>query len=306
MDNNYFAKLFSKNLVRIMEMRQKTQTDIINALGFNKSAVSTWVNGTRMPRMDKVDALAKYFNVSRSDLISEPLHDIDNLSFNNIGAIIKQYRIRHNLTMAEFAEKSNLSKGYISMLENNRNPQNNRALVPSVETFNKVASAMGISIETLISMTNSTQPIELNSTPKVDKNIEFIPNMTTTKIKVYGSVPAGVPVTAIEDIQGTVDIPSHWLSSGYDYMGIVVKGDSMFPKYQEGDIVVIRVQPDCENGQDCVVYINGDEATLKKVIKNSDCIILQPMNSEYTPIVVDYMSEDFKILGVVVQLVRYV
>ena len=141
---------------------------------------------------------------------------------------------------------------------------------------------------------------------KVDKNIEFIPNMATTKIKVYGSVPAGVPVTAIEDIQGTVDIPSHWLSNGYDYMGIVVKGSSMYPKYQDNDIVVIRVQPDCENGQDCIVYINGDEATLKKVIKNSDCIILQPMNPEYAPIVVDYMSEDFKILGVVVQLVRYV
>ena len=298
-----------------------------------------------------------------------------------LGEVIKQYRIENKITMAEFAEKSNLSKGYISMLENNRNPQNNRTLVPSVETFNKVANAMGISIEELISMTNSDQPIKLNPdsrneinyfyelfssnllrllhknnltqkevadtigvspqtfntwckgvalprmdkvdalakyfnvsrsdlisepTPKVDKNIEFIPNMTTTKIKVYGSVPAGVPVTAIEDIQGTVDIPSHWLSSGYDYMGIVVKGDSMFPKYQEGDIVVIRVQPDCENGQDCVVYINGDEATLKKVIKNSDCIILQPMNPEYAPIVVDYNSEDFKILGVVVQLVRYV
>ena len=52
-------------------MNGKTQTDLINDLGFNKSAVSTWCNGTRLPRMDKVDALAKYFKINRSDLIEE-------------------------------------------------------------------------------------------------------------------------------------------------------------------------------------------------------------------------------------------
>ena len=203
---------------------------------------------------------------------------------------LKTLRIEKNLTQYDLANKLNITKAAISNYENGRR-------FPDYETLELIADYFNVNIDFLMGREEH---------PKVDKNIEFIPNMTTTKIKVYGSVPAGVPVTAIEDIQGTVDIPSHWLSSGYDYMGIVVKGDSMFPKYQEGDIVVIRVQPDCENGQDCVVYINGDEATLKKVIKNSDCIILQPMNSEYAPIVVDYNSEDFKILGVVVQLVRYV
>lgn len=208
-------QIFSKNLLKLLQQRNLSQKEVADKIGVSPQTFNTWCKGIAIPRMGKIQKLADYFKINKSDLID----DIN---------------------------------------------------------------------------------------PPHPQNFEFIPNMTTTKIKVYGSVPAGVPVTAIEDIQGTVDIPSHWLSSGYDYMGIVVKGDSMFPKYQEGDIVVIRVQPDCENGQDCVVYINGDEATLKKVIKNSDCIILQPMNSEYTPIVVDYMSEDFKILGVVVQLVRYV
>ena len=64
-------KIFSKNLNYYMEKNQKTQSDIINDLGFNKSAVSTWCNGTRLPRMDKVEALAKYFGINRSDLIEE-------------------------------------------------------------------------------------------------------------------------------------------------------------------------------------------------------------------------------------------
>ena len=71
MPEEVYRKIFSRNLIHYMEMNGKTQTDLINDLGFNKSAVSTWCNGTRLPRMDKVDALAKYFKINRSDLIEE-------------------------------------------------------------------------------------------------------------------------------------------------------------------------------------------------------------------------------------------
>lgn len=71
MPEEIYKKIFSKNLNYYMEKNNKTQTDIINDLGFNKSAVSTWCNGTRLPRMDKVEALAKYFGINRSDLIEE-------------------------------------------------------------------------------------------------------------------------------------------------------------------------------------------------------------------------------------------
>lgn len=71
MPEEIYRKIFSKNLNYYMEINHKTQSDLINDLGFNKSAVSTWCNGTRLPRMDKVDALAKYFRINRSDLIEE-------------------------------------------------------------------------------------------------------------------------------------------------------------------------------------------------------------------------------------------
>ena len=71
MSEESYQKIFSKNLTYYMELNGKTQTDLINDLGFNKSAVSTWCNGTRLPRMDKVEMLAKYFNINRSDLIEE-------------------------------------------------------------------------------------------------------------------------------------------------------------------------------------------------------------------------------------------
>ena len=77
MPEEIYKKIFSKNLNYYMERNLKTQTDLVNDLGFNKSAVSTWCNGTRLPRMDKVDALAKYFRINRSDLIEEKTNKSD-------------------------------------------------------------------------------------------------------------------------------------------------------------------------------------------------------------------------------------
>ena len=71
MGEDQYKLIFSKNLKHYMSINNKEQIDLINDLGFNRSAVSTWVNGTRLPRMDKVDALARYFQISRSDLIED-------------------------------------------------------------------------------------------------------------------------------------------------------------------------------------------------------------------------------------------
>lgn len=75
MGDEQYKRIFSKNLRYYMSINNKEQIDLINDLGFNKSAVSTWCNGTRLPRMDKVDSLAKYFNIKRSDLIEEKLSE---------------------------------------------------------------------------------------------------------------------------------------------------------------------------------------------------------------------------------------
>lgn len=75
MSDDYYKNIFSKNLRYYMEINNKTQVDLINDLGVNKSAISTWCNGTRLPRMDKVDMLAKYFHINRSDLIEEKSED---------------------------------------------------------------------------------------------------------------------------------------------------------------------------------------------------------------------------------------
>lgn len=67
--NDEYAKIVARNLRRIMIERDKTQADIVNALGFSKQAVSSWMNGKRTPKMNKIDALCEYLNCKRSDIM---------------------------------------------------------------------------------------------------------------------------------------------------------------------------------------------------------------------------------------------
>lgn len=101
------------------------------------------------------------------------------------------------------------------------------------------------------------------------------------RINVYGTVPAGVALEAIEDIDGWEEIPQEWTIGGREYMGLTISGDSMSPKYLDGDVLIIQIQPDCYSGQDAVVFVNGHDATFKRVQKDNEGILLKPINPNY-------------------------
>ena len=161
--------------------------------------------------------------------------------------------------------------------------------MPKMTNVQKLADLFGVKLSDLVESKDNT-------------SIEYKPN----RIKVYGSVPAGIPIEAVEDIVDWEDVPQEWIDRGDRYIGLKVKGDSMYPKYIEDDTVIVKLQPDCECGHDAVVYVNGYEATLKKVVKQQDGIMLQPLNSEYTPKFYPYGPEEteIRILGIVVEIRR--
>ena len=76
-----YKKIFSRKLIYYMNLRNKTQSDIINDLNINKSAISSWVNGTRLPRMNKIELLANYLHVNISDLIQDNVEDSNYFEF---------------------------------------------------------------------------------------------------------------------------------------------------------------------------------------------------------------------------------
>lgn len=89
-----------------------------------------------------------------------------------LGEYIKAYRKDNDMTMDDFAKKSGLSKGYISMLEKNRHPQNGKPITPTLETCKKAASAMGLSVNDLLGRLDPATPIDMEEaqpkTPKLE------------------------------------------------------------------------------------------------------------------------------------------
>ena len=125
---------------------------------------------------------------------------------------------------------------------------------------------------------------EINSRLLDFNNAEFI-NLEedTINIPVLGRIPAGIPFEAIEDVIKYIDIPKEWTYGNKEYFGLLIDGNSMFPKYQNGDIVIFQKCEDpikCNN-KDCAVMVNGNDATFKKFIFNNIGVILQPYNMEY-------------------------
>jgi transcriptional regulator with XRE-family HTH domain len=84
-----------------------------------------------------------------------------------LGDVIREFRELNNLSMEEFAKMSNLSKSYISMLENNKDPRGN-PINPSLETIDKVASTIGVELDTLVSKIDQDVVVNRKKTPLSD------------------------------------------------------------------------------------------------------------------------------------------
>ncbi len=118
-------------------------------------------------------------------------------------------------------------------------------------------------------------------------------------VPLVGKVTAGVPITAVENIEEQIALPQMLLGSG-NHFALSVQGDSMIEAgILDGDVIVVRQQPSADNG-DVVVAMIDDEATVKAFYKESDHIRLQPRNETMDPIIV----KDCAILGRVVSLIR--
>ncbi len=120
-------------------------------------------------------------------------------------------------------------------------------------------------------------------------------------LPVVGSVAAGAPVLAEENIEDYVEVPAE--AGGSDGQFILkVKGDSMIDAgILEGDFVVVREQETARDGE-IVVALVGEEATVKRFFRESDHIRLQPENERLEPI----RTRDVQVLGKVVGLFRSV
>ena len=136
--------------------------------------------------------------------------------------------------------------------------------------------------------------LQLIEDPEADRS-----HARTVGIPIVGSAPCGQPMLAEENIETTLPVSIALARPPHRYFVLRVKGDSMNKKgIQSGNLVLVRQQPDADNGQVVVALIDG-EATIKELHKSEGAIILMPRSSNpnHRPIV---LHEDFQIQGIVV------
>lgn len=126
----------------------------------------------------------------------------------------------------------------------------------------------------------------------------------TQPIPIVGVVSCGSPLLAEDNIEGYIDTPIQDITTGEIYFWLRATGNSMINiGIHEGDLLLIRQQNDVDSGDIAVVAINGDDATLKRVIKKENALILQPENPAYeTKIFVGKEMETVHIRGRLMKL----
>lgn len=205
-----YRKIFIKNLNKYLDSFQMNQADLANRLSVNKSVVSSWLSGSRYPRMNTMEKIANIFNIEKSDLIENKSQE--------------ESPTRH---------------------------------------------AKGI------------------------------------RIPVLGRVAAGIPIEAIEDVDDWEEIPESMAKNG-EYFALKIKGKSMEPRIMEGDVVIVKKQSCIDSGDVAIVLVNGNDATVKQVIKSENGITLIGWNPSVFPPQV-YNNDQIKnlpiqILGKVIEV----
>lgn len=133
------------------------------------------------------------------------------------------------------------------------------------------------------------------------RSIEILGRKKVVNLPLVGAVAAGTPILAVENIEDTIPVAWDMARNMRDGFILRVKGDSMIDAgINEGDMIIVKPQPQADNG-DIVVAMIDDEATVKKYFRRSDHVILRPYNSRYQPIRV---SRNFRIVGKVMGLIR--
>lgn len=195
-----------------------------------------------------------------------------------LGKRLKTMREERQLTQKDLATILGMTPKAISFYElGERQPSN--------ELLLKLAKYFGVTTDYLLGRERE-EPRKVN------------------RIPVLGTVVAGIPIEAIQDIEDYEELSEAW-GDPRDYFALRVRGRSMEPRLLEGDTIIVKKQEDLVSGQTAVVLINGNEGTVKQVRKSVKGITLIGFNpTVYEPHFYtneEIMELPIRIAGIVVE-----
>ena len=216
-------------------------------------------------------------------------------STERINQIMKEKKLRQIdvLNLAKpFQQKYNIkfSKSHLSQYVNGKsNPDNEKIFL--------LSKVFGVTEAWLLGYNVPRYERIENTGPQTPQGL---------KIPVLGTVAAGIPISAVEEILDYEEVPQSWKNQG-EFFGLRIKGDSMKPDINHGDTVIVRKQSTANNGDVVITLVNGDDVTCKKFEKLDNGIILISNNSENSPMYFsneEVVTKPVVILGRVVELRR--
>lgn len=182
-----------------------------------------------------------------------------------IGERIKKLREENGMSQTELAEKINTTKQNLYKYENGIITN-----IPS-DKIEAIAQIYGITPSYIMGWENQAEP----------SNISDIYTDGIYKIPVFETVSAGFGAYAASDIIDYIPIFVRNPNEVPDLMGIRVSGDSMYPKIEDGDIIIVHKQSSVDSGSIAVMLLDNEEGLVKKVEYGKDWIDLVSINPEY-------------------------
>ena len=175
---------------------------------------------------------------------------------------VKHLRSVKGISQQTLADKIGVDRSTISRIENGE-------IETTIDNAMKIANVLKVNIEDLI-----TKDLTFDNGTLIDVDCE------TIQIPVLGTIKAGIAIEAQEDILEYVDIPKDWVKGDKSFYGLKISGDSMFPKYNESDIVIFEHTEDyvLAKNKECAVMVNGFEKKKKNVTITEMGITLVPLN----------------------------
>lgn len=194
---------------------------------------------------------------------------------------LKELREKAGLSQKAFAMKLGVSQSTVGMWESKKRE-------PNFKTIEDIAEFFDTTTDYLLGRDNNMRKRKVG-----------------LRVPVLGYVAAGIPIEEIEDVLDYEELDSEEFNSNCEYFGLKIKGDSMLPRIQNGDVVIVRQQSDVDSGEIAIVRVNGEEATCKQLKKHADGITLISFNSAYEPMFFTWQEVAEKpvaVIGKVVEL----
>ena len=282
--------MFAQRLREALQNKGMRPSTLAYRLELDRSTISNYMNGKYRPKREMHERIAEILNVNPDWLAGYDVPMIPTIKtqFGRVNMFAKrlkealEYRNMRNSTLAyRIGVDRSMISNYLSGRCN-----------PKRELHNKIAEVLKIDPDWLAGDDVPMLPQERSIRPR---NI----------VPVLGYVAAGIPIDAISDILDYEELSPDMVKDGAEYFALQIKGDSMAPRINTGDVVIVRKQEDVDSGQIAIVCVNGDQATCKRIIKQPAGILLQPINQAYQPVfytVEQVHTIPITILGRVVEL----